>query len=75
MKVTNIQNHEDGGATLELELSHDELIFLAEHGLHLIIAGQVGLLENYTKMKECLRMYANAGYNSAKKVLEQYGEI
>ena len=75
MKVTKIQDHEDGGATLELELSREELLFLAEHGLQLIVAGQVGLLENYTKMTECLKMYADAGYNNAKKVLEQYGEI
>ena len=75
MKVTKIQDYEDGGATLELELSREELLFLAEHGLQLIVAGQVGLLENYTKMKECLKMYADAGYNNAKKVLEKYGEI
>ena len=34
MKVTKIQDYEDGGATLELELSREELLFLAENGLH-----------------------------------------
>ena len=75
MNVLNIEDHDDGSATIEFEFTHDELVYLARHGLKYLIADKCGMLDNYSKMRETLRMYANSGYTTAKKTLEECNEI
>jgi hypothetical protein len=75
MNVLNMQDNEDGGATIEFECSQEELVYLARHGLKYLIADKCGMLKNYSKMKDALRMYADAGYATAKKTLEECNEI
>jgi len=75
MNVLNIKEHDDGGATIEFECSQEELVHLARQGLKYLIADKCGMLNNYSKMRDALRMYADSGYNTAKKVLEECNEI
>jgi hypothetical protein len=75
MNVLNMQDNEDGGATIEFECSQEELVHLARQGLKYLIVDQCGMLKNYGKMRDVLRMYADSGYNTAKKVLEECNEI
>jgi hypothetical protein len=75
MNVLNIEEHENGGATIEFECSQEELVHLAGQGLEYLIADKCGMIKNYNKMKDALRMYADAGYATAKRTLRECNEI
>jgi len=75
MEILNTQDNEGGGATIEFEFTQDELVYLARHGLKYLIADKCGMLDNYSKMRDALRMYADSGYTTAKKVLKECNEI